>query len=115
MSSPLYDQIPRVRDGASQGTRGYCQGAGEEHLGLFVAHSAGEISVRGADAAQWCIQPPKGIARSTEAGCTARFADLRSRRQEDVSQRFAADLFRVESASNLGCGWGNKRGGLSRL
>src|SRR5271166_6679884 len=58
----------RVSDPAGKGGRGNSVGAGQEDLGLLVAHAAGEVPVGGADALHGGIEATKGIDRAAEAG-----------------------------------------------
>src|SRR5581483_3705932 len=94
--------VPWVRNDPCDRTGGDGQRTGEVDTRLLVAHAAGEIAIRCADAAERLIEPAERVARSAQTRRARRLADLRSRGEEDFLQRFATKFLRLEVRRDLG-------------
>src|SRR6266576_1286214 len=103
--------FPRISNSASDGAGRDGRGAGEKYLRFLVAHAAGEITVRGADAFEaGFVDAPKRVHRPAEArGATGVLRHLHTGTDEDFPNRLAAPTGGLQVVNNLRRGRHAKR------
>ena len=100
-STPVFAGIG---DPAGQRARRDGRGRGQEHLRFLVAHAAGEITVRGADALHGCVHAAEGVHRAAQTcGATGVLGHLHSGVDEYLPHCLFAPQRGLQVVDDLRC------------